>query len=413
MESESVEINPSTWRRGQEYIYKDKNYIIRRTGAGMYLAFGIVEETFQTGFTMRMREIVGDIDESESTNIDEEQHATDESNEDTSINTDEEMTTSSMKKDQNIHPRNEEIQQDDYYKDHMYGMTQAIGHARTFRWSAAMHLKTVAKGKQKSRSVIVWGDESNTKAYFEDDGVTLLRVEFTPQKKQIDATELDATTLIYIFSDVKIEGKVVIPLKQVRIIRARSMDFGQGRSAIDPYLDALFALACLYEMVGIWAIRSVGVPIFTADESLWDPQSSALKTEIMAVMKNYGINSRMLFPAKIAGTESKFELYTPGDNPAFDTAHKVILSEVSIGTGIPQEKLLGNPVGLRSTEENQRNWGRAIGAIESTHNQDYEWMHMVVYDIEDDFYLEVNPYEELDEIKQLDVKAKQFKVLSD
>lgn len=404
------EVNPSVWRRGQKWSYKDKDYIIRRTGAGNYMAFGIVEEAFQTGFTMFSRAVDTAIDEpTDEASIDIDENV-DDTSMNQSMNIDEETEKPSIQKDDVKHDRNNEIIQSDNYKDHIYGMVQAIGHSRTHQWSAAMHLKT-----EDDVSVIVWGDKSNTKLFFEDDGVTENKVVFTPVKT-LATTETAAKTINFVFSDTleSTEDQKIIPLAEVRIIRARSMQWGQGQAAIDPYLDALFALATLFEMVGIWSIRSVGVPMFGADESLWDAEQGTLKTDMLDSLRNWGINTKMLYPLTIRGSPTKIELYTPGDNPNFDVALKTILAEISIGTGIPGEKLVGNPVGLRSTEENQRNFFRAIGKIVSNHIQDFEWMYRRVWDIEDqdDFYLVVDPYEEMDELKQLEVKAKQMEVLS-
>lgn len=403
-QTKTLEINPALWRRGQDWRYEDKDYIANRTGPGQYLAFGIVDEAFQTGFTMKTRGPSDappePMDPSEPMDVEAE--------------TDEELPdgeTSSPDKQKPIemvHPRNDEIIQSDRYKDHLYVMKRAIGHARLFEWSVVFSMKTEGTPDKPSETVFAWGDTKNTNLYYEDDGVTENKIVFTPLKLNLgNLVHKKDSKGSYTFSTPE-------ELAKCRVVRKRSMEFGQGLADIDPYLDTLFALACLYEMIGLWAIRTVGVPIFMADESLWDVEdtkSSGLKADIMDELLHYGVNSRFLFPKTIRGVETKFEVYSPTGTPAFNVALEALLSEISIGTGIPREKLLGNPTGMRASEVNQSNFWLALEKIQEANVQDFEWMYVQAWDVQGDFFLEINPFKVLDEFKQLELKNLQLDAL--
>lgn len=416
--TEYYEVNPAVWRRGQPWTYNDKKYIIHRSGAGYFLSFGIVDDAFTTGFTMKQRasKTVSQALSNEQNDSDIQPPKMDNSEETNDANSpdgepSETNNNRSSKQKDKEHPRNDEIIQSDDYNDNIYAVKQAIGHARTYEWSVLIVMFTEGKDEDgKPKKGLFWGDSSNTKLYWEDDGITLHRVEYTPFKRDRSTPKKEGP---FVFTD-KAEKDKDGDLSGVRVIANRSIRLGQFIADIDPYLDALFTLACIFEMIGLWSIRTIGVPILKADESLWDDENSGLKTEADDAMRNYGVNSRFVLPSKINGVETEFEIYAPTSNPNFEGAIKGIIAEISMGTGIPAEVLLGNPVGLRSSGENKLNYYRVLQKIQELMIEHFEWMYRQMYKLEDtdDFYLEINPFKVLDEMRQLEIKTSQVALLN-
>lgn len=382
----TLDLKMGRLRAGQAPDLSTIEYVVESTAFGHYLCYGILQEATQNGITLYERNAEG------------------------------------QKGD--IHPRNEEITKGSAWETYMEELVRGEGQAFAYGWSVAALIGGDPPQSREDNEDEETGNEEREfpllKIFGWQAGArAIINYPAGLDEGAKELFEVDNVELTMKISGQSQTFKRVVAkdeLNKLYINQFHSHEHNRVIPPILPILRPLLELMSTSAQSGLWVRRvGSGIHLILVDESLLQTNKAGASgdtfpEEVEDWLDKLDQDSYFLAPAQVNGTPTQYQLYTGENGIDFGSAETVQMHRISVNTGVPTEKLKGEPTAFKSAEVHQTNFMIQLEAIQKSILKKVNWLLREVYGVTDAI-AEFNSYEELTKTEQMDLVLKQISAL--